>query len=42
MSCSSEYSDAMRHIGLRFRPGRHLRFEHLETLDDLIHAVLGL
>ena len=40
ISCSSEYSDAMRHIGVRLRAGRHLRLKHLETLDDLIHTVL--
>ncbi len=28
-------------IGVRRRPGRHLRFEHVETLDDLIHTVAG-
>ena len=28
-------------IGLRIRPGRHLRFEHVETLDELVHPVAG-
>ena len=29
------------HIGLGVRPGRHLRFEHVETLDELVHPVAG-
>ena len=29
------------HIGIRFDPGRHLRFEHVETLDDLVHSFTG-
>ena len=28
-------------IGFRVRPGRHLRFEHVETLDELVHPVAG-
>ena len=27
------------HICLCLRPGRHLRFEHVETLDELVHPV---
>ena len=29
------------HIGFSVRPGRHLRFEHVETLDELVHPVAG-
>ena len=29
------------HIGIRRRACRHLRLEHVETLDDLVHAVAG-
>ena len=29
------------YIGVRIRPGSHQRFEHVETLHDLIHAFAG-
>ena len=41
MSCNSAIFRRHLHIGIRRRAGRHLRFEHLETLDDLIHTIAG-